>query len=123
MRGQNRGGHLVGRTADIERGAGQPVAPEGREQRALVHQVAARGVHEEGAGFHRREGPGVHQVLGLLAGDGKADDEVGGAEELRERHAARGLGGHGGVGIGDEHLHAERAQQAHHPPARWRRSR
>lgn len=39
---QKRRGHLIGRAADIERGAGDCLIVERRRERRLVHQIAAR---------------------------------------------------------------------------------
>lgn len=69
---------------------------------------AARGIDEEGARPHRREGGGVHEVLGVFGGRREADHEV----RLREQLVEAGLHDarlrHHREGIVHHHAHAER---------------
>ena len=58
-------GRLLG--VDVEGGAGHAAALERREQRLVVDQLAARGVHDAHAGLHLGEGLLAEQVPGLAA--------------------------------------------------------
>ena len=77
----------------------------------FVDQVAARHVDEEGVGLHAREGRRVHQILGLLVGDGEADHVVGAAQKILQRQLDEALVVDLGVGIGHQHRDAERGEQ------------
>ena len=71
MRGQRKAGHLVRRTADIQRGTRQVAAVERVEQGCIVHQVATRCIDEKSALLHAGKGGSVHQVFSLCIGRGQ----------------------------------------------------
>ncbi len=102
---------------EAERGAGEVPGIEGRAERRLVDQVAARRVEEEGAALHAGKGDPVHQVLGFRRCHGEADDEVGRAQQFGQFHLrdARVLGAR--VRVGHQHAHVERQRHVGEPAA------
>src|SRR5262249_27699893 len=76
--------HLILRPANVKSCAGDALVVERTRKRGLVDQVAARQIYEIGRWHHLRKGFGVHQILGLLVGDGQAHDEIGSSQQFCE---------------------------------------
>ena len=77
-------GHLVLCAANVKGSAGDALVVERAGKRGLVNQVAARQIYEIGRRHHLREGFGVHQILGLLVGNGEAHDEIRSCQQIRQ---------------------------------------
>ena len=73
--GVRRVHRLVGE--DVEPRRGEAAAAQRLGQRRLVHQAAARRVHQHRAGLHAREGGGVDHALGLRRQRQVQRDDVG----------------------------------------------
>ena len=77
------------------------------DKRRLVDEIAARQVDEERMRLHPRQRRLPDQIFGLFIGDREADDKVGTAEEIVERHMLDAGIVDGRKGIGDQNFHAQ----------------
>ena len=74
---------------DVEARAGDLAGAQRLDERRLVHDRAARDVDQVGSRLHQRELRRADQVVRLVGQQAGDDDEVGFAQQLVERHAAR----------------------------------
>ncbi|MNY11875.1 hypothetical protein D3C86_1449260 [compost metagenome] len=121
VRGQDHVGHADQRAGQrfvgalglggehVQRGAGQVAGLQRRVQRGDIHHRAARGVDQDGAAAHARDGFRVHDVFGGLAAGHVQRHDVGLFQQVVQRAggagvAQRQLGFH--VVIDDAHAQA-----------------
>ena len=107
---------------NIERGAAEVPALQGRDDRAFVDDAAARAVDEHGAALHCRDPRGIEQILRRSGERDVQADHVGRRHQRVERdgaHAGTPERGVGGIELRVvcDHRHADRTGQRRGPPA------
>lgn len=98
----------------------QPPADQVRGQRLGVHQRAARGVDEQGAGAHQADPAGVDDAAGLRGVGGVDGHHVAGRHqgvEVGRGDAEQFRLGRTDIGVVEQHLHVEDPQEFDDPPA------
>ena len=101
-------GHLVGRAADVERGAGDASLVEGDRERRLVDEVAAREIDQECIAAHEPQLRRADQIFGLLRRHRQRQYEIGALQQLVELDLLDLAVLDHDVRVVDQNLHAER---------------